>query len=383
MRTFWTFISLSFSFCFSTLLKAQTYPTFGREIAVTINGDTVPDAMEPFISPNGKYLFFNSLNNGTTTTLYYAVKVDDSTFTYQGPLTGANLINPPHLDAVASMDTANRFFWVTTRNYPSTYHNLMHGKFTGSSVMDTGRVYGNIYINTPGWIIMDAMLNYQGDLLYYANAYFNSCANGLPCKSQLAIGQKVNDSTYNVAPTSGAQLAKVDDTAYLVYAENVTQDGLELYYTRIKKNTLQTEICVAVRNTITDTFSLPSVIYTNPLYIIEAPTLTTDKMRLYYHKKMSSNFKIYLRYRTNLSGMNELTSSDQIHIYPNPATNEIHIEMPNQNEEFSADIYDMFGRRVMSVQRKVIVNTSSLIPGIYSLVIRHKDGMFIKKLVIL
>ncbi|HTB32248.1 MAG TPA: hypothetical protein VK808_09500, partial [Bacteroidia bacterium] len=100
----------------------QSYPVFGPEFRVTILGDTVPDAMEPFISPDGNTLFFNSLNNGTTTTLYYSTKVNDSTFTFMGPLTGAN-INPPHLDAVASLDSANRFFWVTTRNYPSTYHN--------------------------------------------------------------------------------------------------------------------------------------------------------------------------------------------------------------------------------------------------------------------
>jgi len=227
------------------------------------------------------------------------------------------------------------------------------------------------------------MLDFRGQQLYYANAYFNGCANGLPCVSQLAIGQNVNDSTYNVSPTSAAQLAKVDDTGYLVYAENITEDNLELYYTRIKKNTLQTELCVAVRNAVTDTFSLPSVIYSNPSYIIEAPTLTTDKSRLYYHKKMSSNFKIYLRYRTNLSGINELSNSDQIHIYPNPAKTEIHIEMPTPNEEFSADIYDMFGRNVMSFQRKIIVNTGGLAPVVYSLVIRQKGNMFIKKLVIL
>src|ERR1039457_3593429 len=94
--------------CFS-----QSYPIFGKEFKVTIIGDTVPDAMEPFISPDGNTLFFNSINNGTTTTLYYSTKINDSTFTFIGPLTGASLTTPPHLDAVASLDSANRFFWVT------------------------------------------------------------------------------------------------------------------------------------------------------------------------------------------------------------------------------------------------------------------------------
>ena len=266
---------VQYSFC-------QSYPIFGNEIPVTIIGDTVPDAMEPFISPDGNTLFFNSLNNGTTTSLYYSTRVNDSTFTFIGPLTGANITNP-HLDAVASLDSANDFFWVTTRNYPATYHNLFHGIFTGNSVNDTGRVYGTIYIYTPGWLIMDAAINFNGGLLYYANAYFNTCGAS-PCISQLAIGQKVNDSTYNKLPNSGSLLKNVNDTSYLVYAENVTKDGLELYYTRIKKSALATEICVAVRNTPTDTFSLPTIIYADPAYIEEAPPINlfciTTKKRL-------------------------------------------------------------------------------------------------------
>ena len=55
------------------------YPSFSNEIEVSINGLTF-DAMEPFISPDGNYLFFNSLNDGIVTKLYYATKIDDTTF---------------------------------------------------------------------------------------------------------------------------------------------------------------------------------------------------------------------------------------------------------------------------------------------------------------
>jgi hypothetical protein len=382
MKRHHNFIFLFFlSVALSPTLHAQSYPTFGNEIPVTIVGDTVPDAMEPFISPDGNYLFFNSLNNGTTTTLYYATKVNDSTFNFAGRLTGANLLTPPHLDAVASMDSANNFFWVTTRNYPSTYNNLFHGSFTGTSVIDTGRVYGNIYITTPGWIIMDACVNYNGSLLYYVNAYFNSCTAGLPCKSQLSIAQKVNDSTYNKVATSAAQLYNVDDTNYLVYAENVTKDGLELYYTRIKKTTTQTELCVAVRNTPTDTFSLPSVIYTNPAYIIEAPTLTTDKTRLYYHKKMTSNFKIYLRYRTSPSGIANLKVSDNFIIYPNPANDKITIEANSIGAPYVVKLYDAQGKLVFTGISSKEIDISTLPKGVYAITIEYNGKRLVKQIV--
>ncbi len=230
---------------------------------MTIAGDTVPDAMEPFISPDGNTLFFNSLNDGNNTSIYYSTKVNDSTFTFKGLLPGASFTTPPHLDAVASLDSANRFFWVSTHDYPSNFHNLYHGIYTGTSVIDTARVYGTCYIYSPGWLIMDAMINYNGSLLYYANAFFDTCGS-VPCISRIAIANKINDSTYNRLPNSDTILKNVDDTNYLVYAENVTKDGLELYYTRANVKALTTELCVAVRKTPTDTFSKPAVIYSYP-----------------------------------------------------------------------------------------------------------------------
>jgi hypothetical protein len=85
------------------------YPSFGSEIEVTING-LLFDAMEPFLSPDGNYLIFNNLNDGINTKLYYATKINDSTFNYAGELTGTNQTTAPHLDAVAGMDTNGNFY---------------------------------------------------------------------------------------------------------------------------------------------------------------------------------------------------------------------------------------------------------------------------------
>jgi len=77
-----------FCLLLSTLLvKSQIYPTYGPEMVVTINGLSF-DAMEPFISPDGNYLFFNNLNDGVNTKLYYATKVNDLTFNFVGELNG-------------------------------------------------------------------------------------------------------------------------------------------------------------------------------------------------------------------------------------------------------------------------------------------------------
>lgn len=170
---------------------SQNYPTFGSEKPVTITGLSF-DAMEPFLSSDGNYMFFNSLNDGINTGLYYATRVNDTTFTYVGEVGGVNY-TAPHLDAVASIDSTNNFYWITTHNYPGTFDNLCHGSCTAGTVTDTGRVHGNFNIYTPGWLIMDAGINYSGNLLYYCNAYFNNC--NIPCWATIGVASKGNDST--------------------------------------------------------------------------------------------------------------------------------------------------------------------------------------------
>ncbi len=59
----------------------QIYPTFGPEKSVAITG-LIFDAMKPFISSDGSTLYFNSLNSGANTSLYYATKVNGTSFIY-------------------------------------------------------------------------------------------------------------------------------------------------------------------------------------------------------------------------------------------------------------------------------------------------------------
>jgi hypothetical protein len=147
---------------FSVRIQGQGIPVFGSEIPVTINGYTL-DAMEPHISPDGNALFFNSLNNGITTSLYYAAKSNDSTFNLVGLMPVVNETVTPYLNAVASLDSLNNFFWVSLRDYPSNFDNLHKVTFGTSSAYNFARVHGNFYIYSPGWIIMDAAINHSGN----------------------------------------------------------------------------------------------------------------------------------------------------------------------------------------------------------------------------
>ncbi len=264
------------------------YPEFANEAEVIINGYN-KDAMEPFISKDGNFLFFNSLNDGDSTSLYYAARVNDTVFNFEGEIAGVNG-TVPHLDAVASMDENNIFYFVSTRDYPDVFENYQTGKFDNGVVTDLRCAMGDFYIYEPGWLIMDAEINREGDLLYYVNAQFSG--NPLPDQAHLGIAEK-KDTVFETISTSDDILENVNDPDYLVYAPSISSDGDELYFTRIRKGMLITQICVSVRSDTVETFSVPEWIEIEG-NSVEAPSVTDDGERLYYHKRLESDNKYHI-----------------------------------------------------------------------------------------
>jgi hypothetical protein len=99
---------------------------YGRPEPVTISG-YAGSAMEPFLSPDGKYLFFNNENDPkVNTNLHFAERTGQLTFRYLGELPGAN---SPALDAVPSIDTAGHFYFTTLREYGRTMNSIYTGDF--------------------------------------------------------------------------------------------------------------------------------------------------------------------------------------------------------------------------------------------------------------
>ncbi|MBA2610498.1 MAG: T9SS type A sorting domain-containing protein [Bacteroidetes bacterium] len=345
---------------FSIRLNAQT-PLFGNEFHVKINGLAF-DAMEPFISTDGNALFFNSINDGTTTSLYYASKVNDSTFNFIGPVPVVNQTVTPRLDAVASVDSLNNFYWVSTRNYPANSENLQRVRFLTSSYTNFGPLHGNFYIPLPGWIIMDAGINFSGDQLIYCNAFFNGCVNSSPCRASLGLANKANDSTFNKDSNTNIIMANVNDTAnYIVYAPALTKDGLELYYTRLLKNSTQTQIMVATRSNTVTAFSAGSVLIGAPYIVPEAPTLSSDKTKMYYHRKNGALFEIYLRYRTGTSGIHKNVPDAGFEIYPNPTSGPVYIR---SNKDLNITVYNTLGDLFLRT-RSNNFDLTDLLPGVY------------------
>ncbi|HTF06089.1 MAG TPA: T9SS type A sorting domain-containing protein [Bacteroidia bacterium] len=341
-------------------LSAQNYPSFGAEIKVFISG-YASDAMEPFLSPDGNTLFFNSLNDGIQTRLHYATRVDDSTFTYMGEVAGANESNNPQLNAVASLDTTGNFVWVSARDYPNNFDNLHRADYVNDTCINVNRVHGNFYVYAAGWIVMDAMITYDGSELYYCNAFFDTCI--IPCSAKLGIAARVNDSTFNTVSNSDSILQNVNDTNYAVYAPHLSADGLELYFTRYLVGGLNTEICVSVRNTTADVFSIPLVLITEFPNVPEATALNTGGNLLYYHKKINGTYAIHLRKKIT-TDVWETTGRKPILVFPNPASQELHIvHMIFQGDMIT--IFNAAGEIVAVQPAEMRIDVSCLPVGMY------------------
>lgn len=265
---------------------------FSNPQKVTINNYT-GDAMEPFITRDNAYLFFNSLNDGQDTSLYYATRVSDTEFTSQGKIGGVNGAQP-HLDAVASMDTVDTgsgysFYYISTRDWPANYHNVMTGTFSGGTVSGLTHLDGDFYIEQSGWIIMDGEISPDGNDYYFVNAHFSGGA--VPDRSDIGIARK-SGSAFNKYANSETLMASVNTDRCLEYAPSISSDGLELYFTRLKLCPLTSEILVAKRASTLDPFGAPERIGAISGFS-EAPSITADDNTLYYHMKDNGIYTIY------------------------------------------------------------------------------------------
>ncbi|MFT4779466.1 MAG: hypothetical protein ACI923_002007 [Flavobacteriales bacterium] len=362
-----------FAFGLSALItNSQTYPSFGPEIDVTIIGFEAFDAMEPFISADGNYLFFNNLNDGVNTKLYYASKVNDSTFNYIDELNGPNQLEAPQLDAVADMDSINNFYWTSTRDYPAELNNLFHGTLDEGDVTDIGRVYGDFNMGIPGWLVMDHGISWDGALLYFNNARFDSDNCLGPCETNMGIAQKVNDSTFNVIPDSDLILETITDNDYNYYAPCISIDNLELYYTRYLNDTITSgtlfEICVAVRDTPTAAFSEPLVLFSELISdLIEAPTLTADKQVIYYHRMIPGSHKIVMRYRDVPLNIVPSAEKGAFTIYPNPVKTQLNIKTDSNYRDIKLSVVTLLGETISTVSNTTEIDINALARGSYFL----------------
>jgi hypothetical protein len=261
--------------------RSREYTGFRDPQRVTILGYS-GEAMEPFITRDGRYLLFNNPNDpAINTNLHYARFVNGLRFQYVGEIAG---VNTPSLDAVATVDRHGNLYFVSTRSYETTFSTLYHGRFVDGGVVGVELV-DSISEKKPGRVTFDVEVSEDGNLLLMSDGTFTG--GQVPKKADLSIAVRQGEVFQRAGETD--LMENINSNA-LEYAAALSADGLELFFTRLRGN--EPAIYRSARATAEEPFGQPERIHAAEGFV-EAPTLSPDQRTLYFHKREDNRFVIY------------------------------------------------------------------------------------------
>lgn len=264
----------------------QEYRIFSNELQVQITGYN-GSAMEPFITRDGQYMFFNnSGENDDDMNLHFARKINDFTFEYLGELTGAN---SEVLEGVPNMDSAGNFYFTTTRSYTTNLQSLYGGVFTGENITNVSSIDQNLTRNEPGFLNFDSEVSKDGNTLYFATGKFS--VNNFPDEADLFVANKQNGFFEVVAESDN--LMKNLNSHLLEYAASISSDDLEIFFNRSNIQTFELTIWQSKRTAKNLPFETPIQIEAISGIQTEGASISDDGKNLYYHKKHNGIFGIF------------------------------------------------------------------------------------------
>lgn len=267
--------------------KEREYDAFSNPERVTIRGYS-DHAMEPFMTRDGRYLFFNNSNDpSVNTNLHYAERINDLTFEYKGGVTG---VNTQSLEGVPTMDKEGAFYFVSTRSYKDTLSTIYQGRFSGGAVTGV-KIAEGVSKKALGSVNFDVEVSADGQTLYFVDGVFSG--KPIPDKADIAIA--VRDGAGFRRLAGSADLLKNINTDALEYAACISPDELELFFTRVGKS--EPVIYRSTRKNVTHPFDQPERTAVIKGFV-EAATLSPDGRSLYYHRKDGERFVIYRVTRT-------------------------------------------------------------------------------------
>jgi len=252
------------------------------------------DAMEPFISKDGNYLFFNNLQGANGKELYYAERIDNTTFEFKGEVLGVNSFT---VDGNPTMDEQNNFYFISTRNLDNGIKTIYGGIFNNGIVTGLHEINGTINITTPYWINMGVEISKNGNTMFTSNAKFNIGEN-FPHKGDIRFAVK-SGNEFNIPDNETAILENINTDDAIEYAGELSTDELELFYSQVTlSNPPVFKMYYAKREQTNGIFGIPISI-TEPFKensnaFVEGPSLSNDGKSLYYHKLENGIFSIFM-----------------------------------------------------------------------------------------
>lgn len=263
---------------------------WGADRVVTVRGYS-GDAMEPFISRDGQYLFFNDdKTDKKEKDLFWATRIDDYTFDFQGEVEN---VNSGEVDGVPSMDDSGFFYFISTAHYGWFNQTTAYrGVFKDGAVRDIVGLK-SLALGKLGWLNMDMEISADGQTLYSTQTRFED--DGFPLESYFFYAKKDGDQFIPQGNSKEIFATLNKDT--VIYAPSLSRDEKEIYYTRMLPGFVFQSL-VAKRKNVQAPFGEPELI-AEIKGMSEAPALSPDETKLYYHRKNieSGQFEIRVLHR--------------------------------------------------------------------------------------
>lgn len=264
-------------------------------------GGTPISTEEPFVSRDGRFLFFNSAQQENNKDLHFA-EWQQGGWAYRGEI-GPDINNAKEVQGNPTMDRHGNFFFVDS----GTETMIRAGRFRSESGRVEGvrevrgippkdvrllaqKVHGN----------MGVELSSEGDIAFFSRATWKlrGIALGRIIGSELLFASRQGDDLVYDEDAARRVLALVN-TEDLEYAASISADGLELFFTRlplanVTSGNVRSFIMRATRISDNAAFGAPTVIDAiGTSDFVEGPAIAPDGRTLYYHKREGDKFRLY------------------------------------------------------------------------------------------
>jgi hypothetical protein len=242
--------------------------------------------MEPFITPDGRYLLFNNSNSAMQTTLRYATRVSSSIFIYRGEIAGANDANA--LSAVPTVTADGRMYFISTRSYSHTLATVYGAEFRDGAATGVTLVKG-LAAPHAGIVNFDVDVSPDGGSLDVSQGTFNG--GSAPDAASVVLYDQ-HGAGFARNPSSDRLLKVVNDPSTLNYAADISTSGLELFFTRAVAGA-PPHIYRAVRSDTSQPFGHVQLVRAATGFV-EAPSISADGRLLYYHQKIGNHYSLFV-----------------------------------------------------------------------------------------
>ena len=265
---------------------------FSGEEKITILGYD-KNGMEVDITADGEVLMFNDrVKDGPPNkNIHWASRIDDKTYQYEGEVTE---INTDEVDGTPSFDAGGNVYFTSLGSYfpapgnTDAFKSIYKGSFDGRHVTNVS-IVENLYVGEIRWISLDPDISNSGRFLFYTHSHTGDTG--------FFDLMDIRGATSN--PARGFD--RIDDALFanintdkLEYAPTISNDGLEMYFTRADLSTATIlGIFKTTRASVDEAFAATGATVSAITGIVEAPSFNGDETALYYHREVGGVFEIF------------------------------------------------------------------------------------------